>query len=128
MIKCYVLLLCLVSAFEFTEAGVARFNFTESPVEYVTYKVKANKKWAIRNDLVLVIAFVLICVGAYKTLIQGAFFGVAINPVSEVNNESYTYWSSEDESESEEEDSSQGLPSSKDKQKPNPESLSSSGD
>lgn len=45
------------------------------------------------------LSFVLTCVAFYKAVIQGAYWGIALHTVSEINNESYVYYSSSDESE-----------------------------
>jgi len=59
--------------------------------------------------MICTILFVLVSTAWYKTVINGHYFGVALHAVGEMNNESYSYWSS-DESEPEvSEDSSIGL-------------------
>ena len=66
---------------------------------------KKNYQWAIKKDVVIVILFVIWCVFTYKALIHGYYWGVAVHPISEFQNDSMSYWSSssseEDESESE---------------------------
>lgn len=66
---------------------------------------KKSYKWAIKKDVVCVILFVIWCVFTYKALIHGYYWGVAVHPISEFQNDSMSYWSSssseEDESESE---------------------------
>ena len=60
---------------------------------------RKKKPQAISTELIILISFVLICVAFYKAVIQGAYWGVALHTVSEINNESYVYYSSSDESE-----------------------------
>ena len=60
-------------------------------------KQKKRHQWAIRHDLIFVIVFVILCTVWYKTVIEGAYWGIALHAVGEPNNESYTYHSDEDE-------------------------------
>jgi hypothetical protein len=63
---------------------------------------KKQYRWAIKADVVIVILFVLWCTFTYKALIHGDYWGVAVHPISELQNDSISYCSS---SSSENEDS-----------------------
>ena len=67
---------------------------------------KKNYSWAIKKDVVIVIMFVIWCTFTYKALIHGMYWGVAVHPISEFQNDSMSYWSSS----SSEEDESQFSP------------------
>ena len=55
---------------------------------------KKQYKWAIKPDVVILILFVLWCTFTYKALIHGNYWGVAVHPISEFQNDSLSYWSS----------------------------------
>lgn len=55
---------------------------------------KKQYKWAIKIDVVILILFVLWCTFTYKALIHGNYWGVAVHPISEFQNDSLSYWSS----------------------------------
>jgi len=75
--------------------------------QYERYAKEKKKKrhWAIRNDLIVVILFVIFSAAWYKTVIEGAYWGIALHAVGEMNNESYKYWSDEEEDEHSDESS-----------------------
>jgi hypothetical protein len=52
-------------------------------------------QWAIGTDVILIIAFVIICAASYRVYIHGAYNGDAIHCVPELFNESYDYESSD---------------------------------
>lgn len=52
--------------------------------------------WALSSDVIFVILFVLWCTFTYKAFIQGNYWGFAVHSVSEIQNDSYSYHSSED--------------------------------
>lgn len=55
---------------------------------------KKQYTWAIKMDVVILILFVLWCTFTYKALIHGNYWGVAVHPISEFQNDSLSYWSS----------------------------------
>ena len=74
-------------------------NTVKLPNSRFEQLLKASRKryrWAIGTDVILIIAFVIICSLSYKILIDGAIYGDAIHCVPELNNESYDYWSSDE--------------------------------
>lgn len=83
----------------------------DSKINYITQelfeKYKSQSKprerkkfgWAIRNDVIFIILFVLISAAWYKAVIQGAYWGEAMHVVGEAFNESYNYYSSDDDTE-----------------------------
>ena len=66
-------------------------------------KTKKKHGWAIRHDFIFTISFVLVCTIWYKTVINGAYWGIALHAVDEPHNDSYNYCSSDNESEKEDE-------------------------
>lgn len=67
-------------------SGGSKFDF---------FRIKKKQyKWAIKIDVVILILFVLWCTFTYKALIHGNYWGVAVHPISEFQNDSLSYWSS----------------------------------
>ena len=66
-------------------------------------------KWAIGTDVILIIVFVLLCTSLYHYYIHGSYNGDAIHCISEINNDSYEYFSSESEQSDGDQISSQEL-------------------
>ena len=61
-------------------------------------KRKKTDKWALNKDLIFTIFFTLLCVCAFKAIVQGIWWGEALHIVGEPYNDTFTYISSEEDS------------------------------
>jgi hypothetical protein len=67
----------------------------ESRFDQLLKVSRKRYRWAIGSDVIIIIAFVLICTLSYRVMIHGSYNGEAIHCIPELFNDSYEYWSSD---------------------------------